>query len=77
MQFQADISGRRIERARVQNLSALGVAHLAAMSVGLWSLQDMEELARPTDDYEPRSPADLRDQHRAGWLDAVRRARLS
>ena len=76
MQFQADISGRRIERAAEPNLSAVGAAHLAGKAVGLWTSADLEGLERRTDVYEPGMPAAERDAHRAGWSTAVARARM-
>ncbi len=76
MQFQADISGRRIERAAEPNLSAVGAAHLAGKAVGLWTWSDLEGLERRTDVYEPGMPAAQRDTHRAGWSTAVARARM-
>lgn len=75
MQFQADISQRRIERAQVQNLSALGAAHAAGLSVGLWSWEDLEQLDRPFDVYEPQMSDERRLRERAGWTEAVLRAR--
>lgn len=76
MQFQADISGRRIERASEPNLSAVGAAHLAGKTVGQWTWSDLEGLQRRTDVYEPGMPAAERDTHRAGWLAAVAGARM-
>lgn len=77
MQFQADIGGRRVERATEQNLSAVGAGHLAGVTVGLWSRSDLESLDRQVDRYEPRWAAAERDACRTGWLTAVARARLS
>ena len=77
MQFQSDIGGRRIERARVQNLSALGVAHAAGLSVGLWSWEDLERLDRSFDLYQPQMSEEGRHHVRAGWAEAVHRSRLT
>lgn len=74
MRFQSDIGGRRIERARVQNLSAMGVAYAAGLSVGLWRREDLQHLDRPFDAYEPQMSEESRRQERAGWADALRRA---
>lgn len=76
-QFQADVSGRRIERAAEPNLSALGVAHLAGISIGLWSRSDLDCLDRAVEVFEPRMDEARRSRLRREWLTAVSRARLA
>jgi glycerol kinase len=76
MQFQADILGVPIQRAAVAETTALGVAYLAGLAVGLW--RDTNELARlwrAAETYEPRMSADQRETFYAGWKRAVERAR--
>jgi len=77
MQFQADILGRPVERHRSTDLSACGAAWLAGLAAGIWaSPDDLEQLPRTTDRFEPRMRASERDARYAGWTDAVARARL-
>lgn len=42
MQFQADILNTTVERASSPEITALGVAYLAGLAVGLW--QDLDEI---------------------------------
>jgi glycerol kinase len=76
MQLQADTSGRRVEVAPARDLSALGVAHLAALSGGVWSREDLEGIERGRDVYEPLEDARSRERRRGAWQGAVARARL-
>lgn len=75
MQFQADILGVPIQRAAVAETTALGVAYLAGLAVGVW--RDTGELARQwrvAETYEPKMSADQREALYAGWKRAVERA---
>src|SRR3954452_10379298 len=76
MQLQADTSGRRVERALDRDLSALGAAHLAGLTVGVWSQADLEALPRERQAYEPLQDAASRERRIAEWHAAVARARL-
>lgn len=73
MQMQADRLRCTILRAREPELSALGAAHLAGLSAGIWSRAALETLPRPRDRFEGRP-----DQHKDGdsrhWRAAVARA---
>jgi len=71
MQLQADTSGRHVAASQVAELSALGAAHLAGLGAGLWSLDDLERLPRPSTDYESRSTAPHRAERRRDWHAAV------
>jgi len=74
MQLQADRLGCRILRATEPELSALGVAHLAGLSAGLWTLETLGALPRPRDIFEPHAH-DAPDEHKKRrWHDAVARA---
>jgi glycerol kinase len=75
MQLQADTSGRRVARAAARDLSALGAAHLAGRGAGVWDDEALERLDRDREHYEPNEDDGSRERRRAGWLDAVRRAR--
>jgi len=76
MQFQADILGVPIQLAAVSETTALGVAYLAGLAVGLW--RDTTEVARrwrAAETYEPSISTDQREALYAGWKRAVERAR--
>lgn len=79
MQMQADRSGCTILRAREPELSALGAAHLAGLSVGLWSRADLDLLPRPRDRFDRQADADAHEDTQPvtdnrRWHDAVARA---
>ena len=76
MQFQADILGVPIQLAAVAETTALGIAYLAGLAVGLW--RDTTEIARKwrvAETYEPSISTDQQEVLYAGWKRAVERAR--
>jgi glycerol kinase len=75
MQLQADTSGRVVARSGTAELSALGVAHLAARAAGLWSETDLEGLDRPWTEFAPDEPPESREARIDAWRRAVARAR--
>jgi len=77
MQLQADLGGRRVERASTQNLSAMGAGYVAGISCGIWTVSDVEALVETGTTFEPAMPAPQRDRLRQGWLQAVARSRLT
>lgn len=74
MQFQADILGRPVVRNLSSDLSAIGAAWLAGLAAGIWrSVEDLEQLPRQEQRFDPQmSEADRRRLH-DGWRDAVAR----
>jgi len=75
MRLQADLSGISVLRPKTADLSALGAAHLAGLAAGLWSLEDLDALPRPRDEFTPAASTKWRDSEVASWRAAVRRAR--
>lgn len=74
MQFQADILGVPVARSLVGDVSALGAAYLAGLTLGLWSSEDeIASLPRPQDSFEPRLPESHREALYAGWQQAIAR----
>lgn len=76
MQLQADVSGRRVERAMAGDLSPLGAAHLAGRKAAVWDQAELAALPRVRHTYEPRSDQATRDATRQAWHLAVARSRL-
>jgi glycerol kinase len=77
MQFQADILGLPVLRTTAADISAMGAAYLAGLSVGMWrSEAEITALPRPRDRFEPQMAADERAARYAGWRRAVDRALL-
>ena len=77
MQFQADILGVPVLRSLASDVSALGAAYLAGLTVGVWASEaEIAALSRPQVRYEPAMDATQRDRLLAGWADAVGRVLL-
>lgn len=77
MQFQADILGVPVLSSLAGDVSALGAAYLAGLTVGLWASEaEVAALARPHVRYEPTMDAARRQQLYAGWQAAVARVLL-
>ena len=76
MQFLADTLDLPVDRPRCLETTALGAAYLAGLDAGLYP--EPEEFARAWQAerrFAPRSDGSARNRRRAGWQDAVRRAR--
>jgi glycerol kinase len=77
MQFQADILGCTILRSTSSDVSALGTAYLAGLSVGVWeSENDIQELPRSLDQFEARMLPIQREKLYYDWQNAVTRAKI-
>jgi len=75
MQLQADLSGVSVLRPQAPDLSALGAAHLAGLAAGWWSLDGLDALSRPRDEFTPVASPDWRDRELTSWRAAIQRAR--
>ncbi|WP_182903987.1 FGGY family carbohydrate kinase [Microbispora sp. H10830] len=76
MQLQADLSRTPVRRARTADLSALGAAHLAGRTSGVWNDDDLRELPRERDVFTPCPDGAGPAARVASWHAAVARARL-
>ena len=75
MQFEADMIAAPVERTSVAELSAMGVAHLAGVSAGLFTLESLGRIDRGAERFTPRLSAEDRSAHRRAWGAALARAR--
>lgn len=74
MQFQADILGKRVRRARVRETTALGAACLAGLAVGVFKdLAEVAEASGSDRTFVAQIGEQERERLHAGWLDAVSR----
>jgi len=74
MQFQADILGKPVRRAKIAETTAMGAAMLAGLAVGVWkSPSDLDALVKGADLFKSKMQAAERDRLLAGWHDAVSR----
>jgi glycerol kinase len=77
MPFQADMLDRPVLRSSSSDVSALGAADIAGLTIGMWaSQQAIAELPSPRDRFEPRLAAPEREALYQGWQQAVARALL-
>jgi glycerol kinase len=75
MQFQADVLGVPVSVPEIAETTALGAAYLAGIAAGVWSLQQVGEMWREADRYEPRMDEAQRQTLLADWERAVERSR--
>lgn len=76
MQFQADLVGVPVVRAKNPETTAMGAAYLAGLAVGFY--QSVEQISSQwTSDrsFEPRISADERQKLRTGWNKALERSK--
>ena len=76
MQFQSDIARVPVVLTSIEELSAIGAAYMAGLSVGIWSnKEEISALRKVQRRYEPVMPQKKRDYLYEGWKEAVRRTR--
>lgn len=73
MQFQADILGKKIKRAKLLETTGLGVAYLAGLAVGFWQDQaELKQIVEQGQEFIPRLEENGRQELYAGWKRAVK-----
>jgi glycerol kinase len=78
MQFQADILGKPVRRAKVAETTAMGAAMLAGLALGIWkSPAQLHALLKGSYLFKPSMKAGERERLLAGWHDAVSRVLTS
>jgi glycerol kinase len=74
MQFQADILGKPLRRAKIAETTAMGAAMLAGFAVGVWKSPDqLHAIVKRGDVFIPKMRTAEREKLLAGWHDAVAR----
>jgi glycerol kinase len=74
MQLQADAIGCPVERSRSSDVSALGAAFLAGLTIGLWHDETtLEALIPPRDRFEPAIDSTEREMRHLTWRAALAR----
>ena len=69
MQFQSDISAMKVQVSSAQELSGIGVAYMAGMSLGLWDENVFSQIGRTS--FAPTMEEEVRDKKYQGWKAAV------
>lgn len=75
MQLQADTSQLPVYRSRTPDLCALGAAHLAGRTAGLWSAADVRAFPRPREEFHPIETSARAAERKSAWHTAVARSR--
>lgn len=73
MQFQADILDTEVHRPQILESTALGAALLAGLSIGLWSLKELEKEDENQTIFKPKMSSVKRERLYKGWQKAVKR----
>jgi glycerol kinase len=73
MQFQADLLGVPVCRVRGQEMTALGIAHLAGLASGFW--HDDLLVESPGEIFQPNAEGDALQRAFMRWQEAVRLAK--
>lgn len=77
MQIQADLLNRPVHCSTQEDLSARGAALLGGLALGWWhGFDDLASLSKNVQPFAPQMPPERREQLRAAWKLAVKRARL-
>jgi glycerol kinase len=75
MQFQADVLGVPVSVPEISETTALGAAYLAGIATGVWTAEQVGEMWREADRYEPGMKAEEREALAKDWKRAVERSR--
>jgi glycerol kinase len=75
MQFQADVLGAPVSVPEIAETTALGAAYLAGIATGSWSRDQVAQMWREADRYEPRMEEAQRQRLLADWTRALERSR--
>ena len=76
MQFQADVSGKKIARPAMAEMTALGAAYLAGLKTGFYvSEEELKKFASERDVFIPKIDSSKRKELVFGWGDAVLKAK--
>ena len=76
MQFQADILSLNVERAKIMETTALGVAYLAGLKVGTFkSIDEIKKIWDKDQVYTPSMDETLKKEYIKKWSKAVKMAK--
>ena len=77
MQRQADFAQVQVDVPAVKELSGIGAANFAGLTIGLWSIDDLVSREIITQSFFPKMTDTKRVERRAAWQSAVSRARIN
>lgn len=75
MQFQADISDKKVERPTNLETTSLGAAYMAGLEIGLWKdKEEITDLNELDEEFDPVMEEEKRNRLYSGWKKAVERS---
>ena len=75
MQFQADILNKPVNRPKIRETTALGVAYLAGLATGVWKdTAEIKKLWSCDASFTPKMDSSRREKLLKGWQKAVNRS---
>jgi glycerol kinase len=75
MQFQSDILSVPVEKPENIESTVLGVAYLAGLCTGFWSMEEILKFNESNKSYQPSLHAEKREKLYEGWKQAVNRTK--
>ncbi|WP_294603372.1 glycerol kinase GlpK [uncultured Lactobacillus sp.] len=73
LQFQSDILGIKIERAKILETTSMGAAFLAGLAVGYWqNVSELRDIFLIGKTFEPKMPESEKEHLYQGWKKAVK-----
>ncbi|HEX7583825.1 MAG TPA: glycerol kinase GlpK [Prolixibacteraceae bacterium] len=75
LQFQSDISEIDLVRSTNVETTALGVAYLAGLAVGLWKIEELQEKWQVDQVFDPSINTEETEKLKARWSKAVERTK--
>jgi len=75
MQFQADISSKKVHLPKISESTALGAAYLAGLATGVWkNTEELKQQWQCEKTFEPKMEEEKRTTLLKGWNKAVGRS---
>lgn len=75
MQFQSDLLNAKVVRPRMIDTTVTGAAHLAGVTIGLWTVKDLDRFRQRDKVFSPKMPKEQREKLYRGWAQAVKKTR--
>jgi glycerol kinase len=75
VQFQSDISEVDLVRSTNMETTALGVAYLAGLAVGMWKIEELQEKWQVEQVFKPKGDKEDHEKLKARWYKAVERTK--
>src|SRR5699024_2145086 len=72
MQFQSDLLQTHVERAKIEETTALGAAYLAGLAIGFWKdKEELSQLWQSDHTFQTKMDSEERETLCSGWKQAV------